>query len=90
MWGRGGGGSAGRCGAGRRWWRKGTARRADFEVGDRSTETFLRLCGRLPEAELYRSAPYRVYEWLPRNRHVAGKGGVVNRNEGYTPDCRTS
>ena len=29
-------------------------------------ETFLRLLGRLPEAEQYRSDHYRVYEWLPR------------------------
>lgn len=59
---------------GRRW--------VDFEVGDRSEETFLRLYGRLPEAELYRSDHYRVYDWLPQNRHVAGKGGAVNWNEG--------
>ena len=61
-------------GDGRRW--------ADFEVGDRSGETFLRLYGRLPEAELYRSDHYQVYEWRPRKRHAAGKGGAVNRNEG--------
>ena len=38
----------------------------DFELGDRSEETFLRLYGRLPEAELYRSDHYWVYHWLPR------------------------
>ena len=25
---------------------------------------------------------YRVYEWLPRDRHVVGKGLEANRNEG--------
>ena len=37
---------------GRRW--------ADFEVGDRSAETFLRLYERLPEAKLYRTGAYQV------------------------------
>ena len=59
---------------GRRW--------VDFEVGDRSEETFLRLYGRLPEAEQYRTDAYSVYGWLPQDRHVVGKGGAVNRNEG--------
>ena len=54
----------------------------DFEVGDRSETTFLRLYGRLPEAERYRSDHYRVYQWLPANRHRMGKGSEVNRNEG--------
>ena len=59
---------------GRRW--------MDFEVGDRGYETFVRLYRRLPEAERYRSDPYQVYEWLPSERHVVGKGSEVNRNEG--------
>ena len=50
---------------GRRW--------VDFEVGDRGEETFLRLYNRLPEAEEYHTDGYRVYEWLPANRHVVGK-----------------
>ena len=54
----------------------------DFEVGDRSETTFLRLYERLPEAEKYRTDAYRVYEWLPSDRHVVSKGGEVNRNEG--------
>ena len=58
------------------------SRWVDFEVGDRSAATFLRLYDRLPEAERYRSDHYQVYDWLPRNRHVAGKGGAVNWNEG--------
>ena len=61
-------------GDGRRW--------VDFEVGDRSETTFLKLYGRMPEAQRYVSDAYRVYEWLPRNRHVAGKGLEANRNEG--------
>ncbi len=54
----------------------------DFEVGDRSETTFLDLFDRLPEAQRYVSDAYRVYEWLPRNRHVAGKGLEDNRIEG--------
>ena len=56
----------------------------DYEVGKRSEATFLRLYERLPEAERYRSDAYRVYGWLPRNRHKVGKGSEVNRNEGCT------
>ena len=48
------------------------SRWVDFQVGDRSERTFLRLYRRLPEAERYRSDHYQVYEWLPRNRHVSG------------------
>ena len=60
---------------GRRW--------SDFEVGSRGERTFLRLYGRLPEAELYRSDGLSVYRsWLPADRHRVGKGGAVNRNEG--------
>ena len=59
---------------GRRW--------VDFEVGDRSETTFLRLYDRLPEAEGYRSDHYPVYQWLPADRHRMGKGSEVNRNEG--------
>ena len=60
----------------------------DFDVGDRSEATFLRLCERLPEAERYRSDHYRVYEWLPANRHQRGKGSEVNRNEGTHSQSR--
>ena len=67
---------------GRRW--------ADFEVGSRGAETFLRLYARLPEAKLYRSDGLRVCrEWLPAGRHVVGKGGAVNWNEGLHSECRT-
>ena len=60
---------------GRRW--------ADFAVGDRSENTFQQLYARLPEAELYRTDAYAVYgSWLPPGRHVVGKGGAVNWNEG--------
>ncbi len=55
----------------------------DFEAGDRSEAPFLRLYGRLPEAETYCSDAYVVYRaWLPPERHTVGKGGPVNRNEG--------
>ena len=59
---------------GRRW--------TDFEMVGREARPFLRLYGRLPEAELYYSDGYRVYDWLPADRHLVGKGGAVNRNEG--------
>ena len=51
-------------------------------MGDRSEATFLELYGRLPEARRYVSDGYRVYEWLPHNRRVVGKGLEANRNEG--------
>ena len=58
------------------------SRWVDFEVGDRSEKTFLRLYERLPDAKRYRSDEYNVYKWLPVNRHKIGKGSEVNRNEG--------
>ena len=67
---------------GRRW--------ADFEVGSRGAETFLRLYTRLPDAKLYCGDGLRVYrEWLPAGRHVVGKGGTVIWNEGLHSECRT-
>ena len=60
---------------GRRW--------VDFEVGDRSEAPLLRRYARLPQAEQYRRAAYAVYgSWLPPSKHVVGKGGAVNWNEG--------
>ena len=64
------------------------SRWADFEVGDRSAATFLRLYERLPEAKLYCTDSYRVYGWLPADRHQVGKGGSVNWNEGLHSWCR--
>ena len=58
------------------------ARWADFEVGYRDAETFLRLFRRLPEAAKYRSDHYEVYSHLPPARHVKRKEREVNRNEG--------
>ena len=54
----------------------------DYEVGGRDEGAFLRLYERLPDAGLYRSDAYRVYQWFPQDRHVVGKGGAVNWNEG--------
>ena len=54
----------------------------DFEVGDRSEITLLRLYERLPKAERYRTGAYQVYGWLSPGRHEVGKGTEVNRNEG--------
>ena len=43
----------------------------DFEVADRSEETFLRLYERLPEAERHYSNNYGVYgSWLPAERRI--------------------
>ena len=57
------------------WWK-------DFEVGDGSESTFLRLLKRLPDAERYSSDGYGAYGCLPVNKSKVGKGGAVNRNEG--------
>ena len=54
----------------------------DFEVGDRSESTLLRLLERLPDAACYSSDAYGAYGCLPVNKHRVGKGGAVNRNEG--------
>ncbi len=59
-----------------------------FTVGNRSAAAFLRLLEQLPEAQRYRSDHYQVYDFLPRNRHVAGKGSEVNRNEGVHSQLR--
>ena len=31
---------------------------------------------------------YQVYRWLPTNRHMAGKGGEVNRGDGMQSQLR--
>ena len=64
------------------------SRWADFEVGYRDAETFLRLFRQLPEAAKYMSDHYEVYSRLPPARHVKGKGSEVNRNEGCTRKLR--
>ena len=54
----------------------------DFEAGGRDEATFLRLLERLPDAERYETDAYGVYGALPVNKHVVGKYGAVNWNEG--------
>ena len=54
----------------------------DFEVGDRDEASFLRLLERLPDAQRYETDAYGVYGTLPVNKHVVGKYGAVNWNEG--------
>ena len=66
------------CGGGRARWEGWI----DFEVGDRDEATFLRLPERLPDAECYETDAYGVYGDLPGNKHVVGKYGAVNRNDG--------
>ena len=53
-----------------------------FEMGGRDEATFLRLLDRLPDAERYETDAYGVYGTLPVNKHVVGKCGAVNWNEG--------
>ena len=51
-------------------------------MGGRDEASFLRLLERLPDAERYETAAYGVYGTLPINKHVVGKYGAVNWNEG--------
>ena len=53
-----------------------------FEAGCRDESTFMRLLGRLPDAERYETEAYGVYGALPVNKHVVGKYGAVNWREG--------
>ena len=64
------------------------SRRADFEVGHRDAETFLRLLRRLPDAAKYRSDHYEAYSHPPPARHVKGKRSEVNRSEGLRAKLR--
>ena len=64
------------------------SRWADFEVGYRDAETFLRLFRRLPDAAKYRSDHYEAYSHPPPARHVKGKGSEVNRNAGLRAKLR--
>ncbi len=60
-----------------------------YEVGDRDLSAFSRLLDRLPGADKYETDAYGVYEWLPRDRHVIGKGGAVNWNDGLHSKLRS-
>ncbi len=60
-----------------------------YEVGDRDLSAFSRLLDRLPDADRYETDAYGVYEWLPRDRRVVGKGGAVNWNEGLHSKLRS-
>ena len=57
---------------------RGGVRWQMYEVGVRDESAFSRLLDRLPGADRYETDAYPVYEWLPRDRHVIGKGGAVN------------
>ena len=60
-----------------------------YEVGGRDESAFSRLLDRLPGADRYETDAYGVYQWLPRDRHVIGKGGAVNWNEGLHSKLRS-
>ena len=58
-------------------------------AGGRCESAFSRLLARLPGAYRYETDAYGVYEWLPRDRHVIGKGGAVNWNDGLHSKLRS-
>ena len=60
-----------------------------YEVGGRDESAFSRLLEQLPGADRYETDAYGVYQWLPRDRHVIGKAGVVNWNEGLRSKLRS-
>ena len=64
-------------------------RRPMREVGGRDEAAFSRLLDRLPDADRRETDSYPVYGWLPRDRHVIGKGRAVNRNEGLRSKLRS-
>ena len=45
-----------------------------YGVGGRDESAFSRLSDRLLGADKYEADACPVYEWLPRDRHVIGKG----------------
>ena len=49
----------------------------------------LALVGSVARRCRYETDAYPVYEWLPRDRHIVGKGGAVNRNEGLHSKLRS-
>ena len=64
-------------------------RRRLHEFGGRDESAFSRLLDRLPGADMYETDAYLVYGWLPRDRHVVGKGGAVNWNDGLHSKLRS-
>ena len=59
----------------------------DFEVGDRSANTFERWYARLPAAQQYCSDIIFIIRgvyaaWFPPDSHQIGQGSPVNWNEG--------
>ena len=69
--------------AGRRW--------RLFAVGRRNGATLRRLLAPLPLAERCCADPYPVYRaLLPVERHPAGKGTEINRNEAPQVYCGAS
>ena len=60
-----------------------------YEVGGRDESAFSRLLEQMPDADRYETDAYGVYQWLPCDRHVIGKGGAVNWNEGLHSKLRS-
>ena len=47
------------------------------------------MLGRLPDADRHETDAYPVYEWLPRDMHIVGKGGAANWNAGLHSKLRS-
>ena len=62
----------------------------DFEMGDRSGSTFMRLLEGQPDAGRCSGDAYGVYGCLQVNKHRVGKGESVNRNDGLHSALRGS
>ena len=60
-----------------------------YKVGDMDVSAFSRLLDKLPGADRDETDAYPVYEWLPRDRHVMGKGRAVNRMKGLRSKLRS-
>ena len=52
--------------------------------------TFMRLLDRLPDAARYETDAYGVYGALLVNKHMVGKYGAVNWNDGFALCCAAS
>ena len=62
----------------------------DFEVGDMSETTFLRLLERLPDTDCYGIDAYGVYGCLHVNKRKVGKGGAGTGTRDCIRHCAVS
>ena len=60
-----------------------------LEIGGGGDSSLLHLLEWLPNSDIHESdGAYRVYEWLPHDRHMIGKCGAVNRNKALRSNLR--